>query len=396
MRVAFITHYSDLYGANRSLLDLMAGLRAQHGVVPHVILPVEGPFQEALVKAGVDHAVVSFPSWMRPRYYMGGPHHRLRQWIAEQRKSAQRDARVRSVVPEVVQHCQRWGVEIVHSNSIVTGLGDAAARALSVPHVWHVRELYREHYGFHVDGGEHRLARALRRSAAVIATSDAVSRSLRRVMGRSRNVIRIYNGVVTRERAAELRAQADLRWSVEGPFRFAQLGLFHAGKAQLESVDALALVLKVRPDVRLVLAGEGRQEVVRHRVAELGLQEFVTFAGFVDDPLALLRTVHCVLSPSRHEAFGRSVSEAMASGIPVIGHRSGATPELIAAGVNGDLYDGGADELAARMAHWAGDREAARRAGLRGMDEVETRFTVETMVDGVMGIYRDLGAAMAR
>lgn len=396
MRVAFITHYSDLYGANRSLLDLLVGLRARHGVVPHVVLPVEGPFQEVLVRAGVDHAVVPFPIWMRPRYYMGGPHHRLRQWIAEQRKSAQRDAQVRRAVPQVVEHCKRWGVGIVHSNSIVTGLGDAVARLLSMPHVWHVRELHREHYGFHVDGGEHRLARALRRSAAVIATSDAVSRSLRRVMRRGGHVIRIYNGVVTRDRLAELRAQADRRWTMDGPFRFAQLGLFHAGKGQVEAVEALALVRQARPQVRLVLAGEGRQEAVRERVAALGLQECVEFAGFVDDPLALLLGVHCALSPSRHEAFGRSVAEAMATGIPVIGHRSGATPELITPGVNGDLYEGGAAELAVRMAHWAGDRETARLAGLRGMDEVETRFTVEHMVDGVMGIYRDLGAANAR
>jgi len=396
MRVAFITHYSDLYGANRSLLDLIVGLRARHGLVPQVILPVEGPFQEALVRAGVDHAVVPFPSWMRPRYYMGGPHHRVRQWFAEQRKSAQRDAQVQSALPAVVRHCQRWGISIVHSNSIVTGLGDAAARVLAVPHVWHVRELHREHYGFHVDGGAPRLIRALRRSAAVIATSEAVSSSLRRLVGRKGNIFRVYNGVVTRDRAAELRAQADRRWSAEGPFRFAQLGLFHAGKAQLESVDALDLLRKVRPEVRLVLAGEGRQEVVRHRVAELGLEEFVEFTGFVEDPLALLLTVHCVLSPSRHEAFGRSVAEAMATGIPVIGHRSGATPELITPGVTGDLYEGGAGELAARMAYWAGDRAAARLAGLRGMDEVEARFTVEAMVDGVMGIYRDLGAANAR
>ncbi len=393
MRIAFITHYGDLYGANRSLLDLMLGLRARHGVVPHVILPVEGPFQKALVSAGVEHAVVPFPTWMRPRYYMGGVHHRVLQWIAEQRKSMHRDAQVRQVVPDVVHHCKRWGVGIVHSNSIVTGLGDAAARMLSAPHVWHVRELYREHYGFHVDGGEHRLARALRRSAAVIAISDAVSGSLHRLMGRSDDVFRIYNGVVTRERSAVLRAQAGQRWSEHGPFRFAQLGLFHTGKAQMESVDAFDLVRKVRPNVRLLLAGDGRQEMVQERVVELGLQDHVEFVGFVEDPLALLRSVHCVLSPSRHEAFGRSVVEAMASGIPVIGHRSGATPELITPGVNGDLYDGGADQLAARMVHWAGDREAARSAGLRGMDEVEARFTVESMVDGVMGIYRDLGAA---
>jgi glycosyltransferase involved in cell wall biosynthesis len=172
--------------------------------------------------------------------------------------------------------------------------------------------------------------------------------------------------------------------------------LFHPGKAQLEAVEAFAQVRKVRSGTRLVLAGEGRQDAVRKRVADLGLQEFIEFAGFVDDPFALLRSVHCLISPSRHEAFGRAVAEAMASGIPVIGHRSGATPELIMPGVTGDLYDGGVEELAGRMVHWSGDATAARLAGLHAMDVVQARFTVEAMVDAVMGIYRDLGADNVR
>jgi len=36
MRDAFITHYSALYGANRSLLNLIDGLR-RYDVVPHVV-----------------------------------------------------------------------------------------------------------------------------------------------------------------------------------------------------------------------------------------------------------------------------------------------------------------------------------------------------------------------
>jgi hypothetical protein len=41
LRVAFLTHYAELYGANLSLLNLIEGL-GRHGVSAHVISPEQG------------------------------------------------------------------------------------------------------------------------------------------------------------------------------------------------------------------------------------------------------------------------------------------------------------------------------------------------------------------
>ena len=53
MRVAHLTHYAELYGANRSLLDLVLELRQRGEVEPHVLMPREGPLSERLRKEGV-------------------------------------------------------------------------------------------------------------------------------------------------------------------------------------------------------------------------------------------------------------------------------------------------------------------------------------------------------
>ena len=50
-RVAFISHYSELYGANLSLLNLIEGLGA-HGVQAHVICPEEGDLLAVLSARG--------------------------------------------------------------------------------------------------------------------------------------------------------------------------------------------------------------------------------------------------------------------------------------------------------------------------------------------------------
>ena len=49
MRVLFITHYTDLYGANRSLLNLIDGLK-QFKVKSFVLCPSEGEIPRALEK----------------------------------------------------------------------------------------------------------------------------------------------------------------------------------------------------------------------------------------------------------------------------------------------------------------------------------------------------------
>lgn len=52
IRVAFIAHYATLYGANRSLLNLIDGLAA-HSVVAHVVVPEEGALTRALDRKSV-------------------------------------------------------------------------------------------------------------------------------------------------------------------------------------------------------------------------------------------------------------------------------------------------------------------------------------------------------
>ena len=49
MRISFFTHYTELYGANRSLLDLIDGLAA-HGVCAHMICPHPGDLVAELRK----------------------------------------------------------------------------------------------------------------------------------------------------------------------------------------------------------------------------------------------------------------------------------------------------------------------------------------------------------
>src|SRR5258707_14944439 len=66
LRVAFITHYAELYGANLSLLNLIEGLGG-YGVVPHVICPEQGDLLPELARRGGPAAVLPFGGRGPPR-----------------------------------------------------------------------------------------------------------------------------------------------------------------------------------------------------------------------------------------------------------------------------------------------------------------------------------------
>ena len=81
------------------------------------------------------------------------------------------------------------------------------------------------------------------------------------------------------------------------------------------------------------------------------------------------------------EPFGLAVLEAMACGTPVVTMPRGAMPELVEDGVSGFVVESDADAVAAIGKAAALDRSAVRR-------HVESRFTVERMVDGYEAVYR--------
>jgi glycosyltransferase involved in cell wall biosynthesis len=107
-----------------------------------------------------------------------------------------------------------------------------------------------------------------------------------------------------------------------------------------ELLEALKIVAKKIPDVKLTLVGEGhRLEAYKQQVRKLGLIPKVVMPGwrsteYIQD---LAATARIGIFPSRIETFGLSVAEALGAGLPVIATRAGALPEIIDDGVTGTL-----------------------------------------------------------
>lgn len=92
----------------------------------------------------------------------------------------------------------------------------------------------------------------------------------------------------------------------------------------------------------LIIGGNAEKETdfanrMRHDVVASGLANNVYFLGMRTDIPDLLSSVDVLLHPTRREAFGLVVIEAMAAAKPVVAGAVGGIPEIMAAVGNGTL-----------------------------------------------------------
>ncbi|MHB1328459.1 MAG: glycosyltransferase family 4 protein [Gemmatimonadales bacterium] len=136
------------------------------------------------------------------------------------------------------------------------------------------------------------------------------------------------------------------------PPSFLYVGRLKRYKGVDLAIQALALVHRDRPDVRLDIAGSGDDRPrLEALVASLGLGESVRFHGFVDEAvkLRLLRTTWANLFPSPKEGWGITVMEAAACGTPSIASDSPGLRDSVRAGETGLLVPHGDPVALARQ-----------------------------------------------
>lgn len=114
---------------------------------------------------------------------------------------------------------------------------------------------------------------------------------------------------------------------------------------------SMPLVLRARPDARLVLGGPGDPTWALTALAD-GDRALVEAAidrvgpGELDDVPARYRAASVTVLPSVDEAFGLVLVESLASGTPVVCTRSGGPPEIVAPGVGAVVEPGDVSGLA--------------------------------------------------
>lgn len=142
-------------------------------------------------------------------------------------------------------------------------------------------------------------------------------------------------------RAADVVPKPPQRdWS--GPIHLLTVGRIEPEKNPLLLVDAFVELERRHPGrYRLRWVGEGRMaEAVARRAAERGVDQAIEMCGFIPfgpDLLNLYRDAHLFVHVATTEAFGQVLTEAMASGLPIVATDVGGVSSALDNGEAGIL-----------------------------------------------------------
>jgi UDP-glucose:(heptosyl)LPS alpha-1,3-glucosyltransferase len=141
---------------------------------------------------------------------------------------------------------------------------------------------------------------------------------------------------------------------------------------------------------RLLLVSRSRTEAYERLAKGLGVSDRVVFAGPTDHVEKAYAAADAFVLPTPYDAFAMVVSEAMASGLPVIVSKAAGASELIEHGVNGLLLnDTSVSEVARHMQSLVHDRQGAARLGCAARRSVEG-LSWDRAARQTMGVYEEL------
>lgn len=182
-----------------------------------------------------------------------------------------------------------------------------------------------------------------------------------------------------------------------------ELKLLYAGRLAPEkgvhtAIRALAnLDNSSHHRVTLDIVGGGETRYVselKELVGTYHLGDRVAFRGNVDrsEMPAVFNEHDALLFPSEwEEPFARTVLEAMAAGLVVIGTITGGTGEVLAEGETGlTFHPGDSTQLATQIQRLLADPTLRRRLATTARWRVEEEFTLEHMVDKLETVLGDL------
>jgi glycosyltransferase involved in cell wall biosynthesis len=296
--------------------------------------------------------------------------------------------------------CRRRRVEIVH----VTDRPRDVAIGWAVSRLGGARLLVHAHTNYYSTDRYGVRNRLLRSADAVVGVSRFTTSTYRDAGFASDRLYSVLNAVdssifspVAKSQRNEFRERIGVPDGVPLVGCVARLMRW---KCQPALLDAFASARNRLPGAMLVLVGTSHdvspdgngdyRDFLVRRVAELGLQDAVVFAGFI--PPSDMPTVYAALDvlvhPAVDEPFGLVIAEAMASGVPVVAVDNGGVPEIIRNGVDGLLVSPEPAALANALEQVLSSPELASHLADSGRVRVIEAFGPSRQAKEMLSTYR--------
>jgi glycosyltransferase involved in cell wall biosynthesis len=366
VRILSFSHDSNLFGAQRSLLTLLEGLK-ERGHDVFLVCPTAGPLPELAKQRDLKVRICAYP-------YPSRNPIRFAKFLINYLPAKQR----------IIHQVQEIRPDIIHFNTSSCLAPSMALQKSKLRRVHHLRE----------------------RAPALAFTSGLIARgcdlaiancsyigSFYKFKNRNLPLKIVHNGLDIELPDEGSVAAARSEWSIrpeEKLILFA--GQLRPHKDPLAVIETAKLLQNSNSDFRFGIFGSGPLEAeLRRQIQAQNLESLIWLAGFKSDLTPYLKASSVVFIPSLEEPFPRVGLEAMAMGKPIVASNVGGIPEQVFHDLNGFVRE------AKDYRHMSHDilmlltnSELSARMGNNGLLKYRQLYTTDAYVTGVEKLFIEL------
>lgn len=376
-KIAFVTHLSNLSGANKSLLDLLDGL--DYNIFdPLVIINSHGPLERELEGRSVKYKVAFYsPSTNSTNKFKNIVKYVLNSSVFN-----------RISVSILKKIFKEENIQLVHNNSYLVSVGMQAAYETNIPYICHLRDfIWEDHHRKFFN--ESKQIKLLKNANLNLAVSQSVANKFQK--NTSNKIEVLFDGIKVEDYILDSR-----QLFTDNEVNIIMAGRISEGKAQLDSIKAVEKVNQYYGEEKVLLhivGGVGNEQYYKslHDYVEEHKLSCVRFHKFMLNLKEFRNQCDIGLTCSTNEAMGRVTVENMLASLLVIGNNAAGTSEIIVDQENGMLYNNSSvDELAETIIFAIENPEKSNLIAKKGRDSSIENFSLETYSSQIEEIYKKI------
>jgi glycosyltransferase involved in cell wall biosynthesis len=157
-------------------------------------------------------------------------------------------------------------------------------------------------------------------------------------------------------------------------------------------VEAIPRIVNLEPRARFVILGRGdEKEALANLAAELGVTDYLVFAGYQEDMARFYSAMDVSVLTSLTEGLSIALLESMSHGLPVVVTRVGGNPEVVMDGETGFLVPPkNSAAFAEKVVCLLQDRDLRSRMGNAARVRIDREFRLGDVAARYLRIYEEL------
>lgn len=365
MHILFLHSSSDLYGASKILIAVTELCKEkQHKVT--VILSEKGPLSEQLIQLGSEVIILDLGVLRRQYLNVGGLLNRATTILRAYKK--------------ISEICKTQKIDLIYSNTTGVIVGVLVASTLKIQHIWHVHEII-EKPQFLFRFISRLLNKKINRS---IAVSYAVKNHWAKYVSDSKITV-LYNGVdywLFDDKNSTFRKEQQI---AEDAIVIGMMGRVHFWKGQDYFFRIAGQLNKKFKNLVFVSVGDAFSgyeylyDQLDKIIQEENIEGVVKQVHYRSDIQNIYNALDIFVLPSLlPDPAPAVVTEAMASGLPVVVTNQGGAIEMIEDGVSGIVIPINNAIVAAQKMSYLIQNETERKSmGVHAKDCIKKYFSRE-------------------